>query len=113
MIDETIAGTLSLIRDEGVQILIGPIQEHLALVAAGTAEAAAVPILLPHTHGAAAPGYGENVYQLQATPKIQAELLPDVAIDSLGMQTFAVLTPIAGEGLEFAEDKTGESKGFA
>jgi len=103
MIDETIAGALSLIRDEGVQILIGPVQEHLALVAAGTAEAAAVPILLPHTHGAAAPGYGENVYQLQATPKIQAELLADTAIDSLGMQTFAILTPVLGEALEFAE----------
>ena len=102
-IDGTIAGTLSLIRDEGAQILIGPVAEHLALVASGMAEAWGVPILLPHTRQAAATTYGENVYQLQATPKIQAEILADTAIDSLGMQTFAVLTPIRGEALEFAE----------
>ncbi len=102
-IDGTIMGTLSLIRDVGAQILIGPVAEHLALIASGIAVVEGVPIILPHTHRAAATAYGENVYQLQATPKIQAELLANAAIDSLGMQTFAILTPIAGEGLEFAE----------
>ncbi|MFC1545611.1 ABC transporter substrate-binding protein [Gemmatimonadota bacterium] len=102
-IDGTAAGTLSLIRDEGAQILIGPVVEELALIAASIAEARGVPILLPHTHQAAATGYGENIYQLQASPKLQAELLANAAIDSLGMQTFAVLMPIAGEALEFAE----------
>lgn len=103
LITETVTGTLSLIRDQGAQILIGPVVEELAQIAAGIAEALGVPILLPHTHRAAATGYGENIYQLQATPKIQAELLANTAIDSMGMRTFAVLTPIRGEALEFAE----------
>jgi len=105
--DGTIAGTmegaLSLIKDVGAQILIGPVVEELALVAAGIAEASGVPILLPHTHGEAATSLCENVYQLQATPKIQAEHLADTAIDSFGMQTFAVLQPVSGEALEYAD----------
>ncbi|MFC1628023.1 ABC transporter substrate-binding protein [Gemmatimonadota bacterium] len=102
-IDGTIEGTLYLIRDVGAQILIGPVVEELAMIAASIAEARGVPILLPHTRQAAATGYGENSYQLQASPKIQAELLADAAIDSLGMQTFAVLKPVYGVALEFAE----------
>lgn len=99
----TIAGTLSLIEEEGAQILIGPVGEDFAMVAAGIAEAENVPIILPHTHGAFASGLGENVYQLQATPVIMARKLADVAVDSLGMRTFAVLSPLVDDWRSFSE----------
>ncbi|MCK4771963.1 MAG: ABC transporter substrate-binding protein [Candidatus Latescibacteria bacterium] len=99
----TLKGTLSLIRDEGAQLLLGPVVEELALIAAGLAEGMGIPIILPYTHSAVAPTVGDNVYQLQATPRIQAQALADAAIDSLGMLTFAVLNPLTGSGPDFAE----------
>jgi len=103
LLEGTVKGTLSLIQDEGAHILLGPLVEDWALVAAGIAEGLNVPIILPHTQSAVTPTLGENVYQLQATPRIQAEALADAAIDSLGMLTFAVLSPLAGSGPDFAE----------
>ena len=62
-----------------------------------------VPIILPYTQSAVAPSMGDNVFQLQATSRLQAEVLADTAIDSLGMITFAVLSPLTSAGTEFAE----------
>lgn len=102
-LEGTVRGMLSLIEDEGAHMIIGPVVEELAVVAAGMAEGMGVPIILPHTQGAVAPSLGSNVFQLQATPRIQAEALADVVVDSLGMLTFAVLNSVAGSGPAFAE----------
>jgi branched-chain amino acid transport system substrate-binding protein len=99
----TIRGTLALIEEEGAHIILGPVVEELALVAAGIAEAMDVPILLPYTQGADAPSLGENVFQLQATPRLQGRALADAAIDSLGLLTFAVLNSVTGNGPYFAD----------
>ena len=77
--------------------------EELALTAAGVAEGMDVPIILPYTQSAISSTMGDNVFQLQATSRLQAEFLADAAIDSLGMITFAVLNPLTGSGSEFAE----------
>jgi ABC-type branched-subunit amino acid transport system substrate-binding protein len=102
-LEGTLKGTISLIRDEGAQLILGPYVEELALTAAGVAEGMEVPIILPYTQSAVTPTIGNNVYQLQATPRLQAEALADAAIDSLGMITFAVLNPLTGSGPDFAE----------
>lgn len=99
----TIRGTLALIEEEGAHVILGPVVEELALVAAGIVEATDVPILLPYTQGSDAPSLGENVFQLQATPRLQGRALADAAIDSLGLLTFAVLNSVTGIGPEFAE----------
>jgi|GEM_PF-2296058 len=99
----TVEGTLALINEDGAGILIGPWQEELAYITAGLAELADIPIILPHSRGSAAPRLGENVFQLQATPTIQARAMADAAMDSLGMHTFAVLAPFSGPERDFAE----------
>jgi len=102
-LEGTLKGTISLIRVEGAQLILGPYVEELAMVSAGVAEGMGVPIILPYTQSAVAPSMGDNVFQLQATPRLQAEVLADAAIDSLGMLTFAILSPLTGGGSEFAE----------
>ncbi len=102
-LEGTLKGTISLIRDEGAQLILGPYVEELALTSAGVAEGMEVPIILPYTQSAVTPTMGDNVFQLQATPRLQAEALADAAIDSLGMITFAVMNPLTGSGSDFAE----------
>jgi ABC-type branched-subunit amino acid transport system substrate-binding protein len=96
-------GTLALIRDEGAHLLLAPYLEELAQVTAGLAEASGVPVILPYTHGSSAVRLGENVFQLQATPRLQAMQLAEMAVDSLDLHTFAVLNPLTPEGSEFAD----------
>lgn len=102
-LEGTLKGTISLIRDEGAQLILGPYVEELAMVSAAVAEAMEVPIILPYTQSSVTPTMGENVFQLQATSRLQAEVLADTAMDSLGMITFAILNPLTGSGPEFAE----------
>ncbi len=99
----TIESTLALINEDGAQVIIGPYQEDLAYIVAALAELGNIPIVLPHSRGSTAPRLGENVFQLQATSATQARALADAAMDSLGMQTFAVLTPFSGSERDFAE----------
>jgi ABC-type branched-subunit amino acid transport system substrate-binding protein len=100
---ETARATISLIEDEGAQLIIGPVVNELAVVASSIAEVRDVPIILPHTKSASSPSLGPNVFQLQATMQQQAVALADVAVDSLGMLTFAVLNPISDIGPAYAE----------
>lgn len=102
-LEGTLKGTISLIRDEGAQLILGPYVEELAMASAAVAEAMEVPIILPYTQSSVTPTIGENVFQLQATSRLQAEVLADTAMDSLGMITFAILNPLTGGGPEFAE----------
>ena len=100
---ETARGAISLIEDEGAHLLIGPVVSELALVASSIAEISDIPIILPHTNTAASPSLGPNVFQMQATMRQQAESMADVAVDSLGMLTFAVLNPLSEIGPIYAE----------
>jgi len=103
LLTETARATISLIEDEGAHLIIGPVVKELAVVAAAIAEVRDVPIILPHTNDSSAPSLGPNVFQLQATLQQQAAALADVAVDSLGMFTFAVLNPISDVGPAYAE----------
>lgn len=102
-LEGTVRSTLALVRDEGAHIILGPYVEELALVSAGQVEGMEVPIILPFTQGAVPPTLGDNVFQLQATSRIQARSLADAAVDSMGFRTFAVLNPVTGSGPDFAE----------
>jgi len=102
-IESTVRATLSLIEDEGAHLILGPVVDELAIIAAAMAQLADTPIILPHTQSAAPSALGDNVFQLQATMPIQARRLADTVIDSLGMATFAVLNHFSGSGPDFAE----------
>ena len=92
----------SLVDGDRVLAVIGPLTGDAAQRAVTIADSAQVPMLLL-SHRRGLPSQGEYIFRNSLTVKQQAEALADYAIETLGLNTYAILSPDNRVGAEFAE----------
>jgi ABC-type branched-subunit amino acid transport system substrate-binding protein len=93
-----------LIYEEGVVAIIGPVFSSDCVAAAVVAEQAGVPLLAPLAQQSGLAGLGDNVFQLNTIPEIQAHELAEYATLVLGVQTLAVISPLTDYGWSFERE---------
>jgi len=91
-----------LVNGDRVLAVIGPLMADGAQQSIAIAEAAQVPLLtLSHRRGL--PEQGEYIFRNSLTTQQQVDALADYAIDKLGLNTYAILSPDSRAGREFAQ----------
>lgn len=91
-----------LVNGDRVLTVIGPLMADGAQQSIAVAQAAQVPLLtLSHRQGL--PEQGEYIFRNSLTTQQQVDVLADYAIDVLGLNTYAILSPDSRAGQEFAQ----------
>lgn len=87
------------IIEKGTSTIIGPIISTNATVAAGMLiEHPEIVMVTPTATDEGIAGLGENVFQINITPKAVAEKIATYAVKSLGLKSFASLAPLTEYG---------------
>ena len=97
----TVKVTEELISRWGVVALIGPLFSTSCAAAASVAEAAGVPLISPLAQQSGLDSLGQYIFQLRTVPEVQGQVLAEYATLVLGLQTFAVLSPLTDYGWNF------------
>ncbi|EAT14434.1 penicillin-binding protein activator [Desulfuromonas acetoxidans] len=91
-----------LVRAQRVMAVIGPLTGDAAMLAVQEAEKAQVPIItLSYRDGL--PQMGRYVFRNSLTPQQQVEALAEYAIEELGLNTYAILSPSNKMGQQYAQ----------
>jgi ABC-type branched-subunit amino acid transport system substrate-binding protein len=95
----------SLVHEDGVMAIAGPITSAAAAAAAQRAQQEGVPLLsLSQREGL--PALGDMVFRDSLTPRLQAEALARYAVEERGLTKFAILLPDNRPGREMADQFT-------
>ena len=91
-----------LVRAQRVMAVIGPLTGDAAMLAVQEAEKAQVPIItLSYRDGL--PQLGRYVFRNSLTPQQQVDALAEYAIEELGLNTYAILSPGNKMGQQYAQ----------
>ncbi len=90
-----------LIDRWGIVALIGPLFSTSCAAAASVADAAGVPLISPLAQQSGLDSLGQYIFQLRTVPEVQGQVLAEYATLVLGLQTFAVLSPLTDYGWNF------------
>ncbi|MCC7265303.1 MAG: ABC transporter substrate-binding protein [Candidatus Latescibacteria bacterium] len=96
----------SLIADDKVLAVIGPVFSGPAVLAAVSAEAAGLPLVVPLAQQSGLDSLGNYTFQLRPTPEAQAQALGEYATLALGLKTLVVLAPLTDYGWTFEREFT-------
>lgn len=96
----------SLIADERVLAVVGPVFSAPAAVAAVSAEAAGLPLVVPLAQQSGLDSLGHYTFQLRSTPEAQGRALGEYATLGLGLRTLVVLAPLTDYGWNFEREFT-------
>lgn len=92
----------SLVHDDGVMAIAGPITSAAAEAAAQRAQQEGIPLLsLSQRDGL--PEMGDMIFRDSLTPRLQAEALARYAVEERGLTTFGILLPDTRPGREMAD----------
>jgi ABC-type branched-subunit amino acid transport system substrate-binding protein len=97
----TVEATKSLIEEEKVVALIGPVFSGASIAAGVVADAAGVPLIAPLAQQSGLDELGDYVFQLNVIPEVQGRALGEYATLVLGLKNLAVLAPLSGYGWTF------------
>jgi len=92
-----------LAEKENLLALVGPVFSLPTVAAAAVANCAKIPLLAPTANQDRLTTIGEYIFQLNTTPRIQAERMAEYAVKDLGFKTLAVLAPLNARGQQMAE----------
>lgn len=96
----------TLIEDQRVLAAVGPVFSGPAVVAAVSAEAAGLPLVIPLAQQSGLDSLGHYTFQLRATPEAQGRALGEYATLGLGLRTLVVLAPLTDYGWNFEREFT-------
>lgn len=96
----------SLIADERVLAVVGPVFSAPAVAAAISAEAAGLPLVVPLAQQSGLDSLGHYTFQLRTTPEAQGRALGEFATLGLGLRTLVVLAPLTDYGWNFEREFT-------
>lgn len=98
-----VAGTRHLAMDVGVIAIIGPVFSTSCAAAAGVAEAAGVPLIVPLAQQSGLDTLGSHLFQLNPIPEVQGRALAEYATLVLGLETLAILSTLSDYGHAFEQ----------
>lgn len=96
-------GALELICERGVDCVIGPISSREAFAVAPIADRHEVVFLLPTATEPAVARESRFIFQLNAYPYLQAEMVAEYAVKVLGMRRLGVIYPEGARGVGLSE----------
>lgn len=98
-----VAGTRHLAEDARVIAIIGPVFSTSCAAAAGVAEAAGVPLIMPLAQQSGLDTLGSHLFQLNPIPELQGRALAEYATLVLGLETLAILSTLSDYGHAFEQ----------
>ncbi|MCK4590501.1 MAG: penicillin-binding protein activator, partial [Candidatus Latescibacteria bacterium] len=84
--------------------VVGPVFSLPTVAAAAVANCAKIPLIAPTANQDRLTTIGEYIFQLNTTPRVQAERIAEYAVEDLGFKTLAVLAPLNSRGQQMSEN---------
>ena len=99
-----VLATRSLIEEEGVVAIIGPVFSSSCVAAAVVAASAGVPMVVPLADQSGLDSLGRNVFQIKVVPEVQGRLLAEYATLVLGLEKLVAIVPLSDYGWNFSQE---------
>lgn len=93
-----------LAESENLLAVVGPVFSLPTVAAAAVANCAKIPLIAPTANQDNLTTIGKYIFQLNTTPRIQAERIAEYAVENLGLKTLAVLAPLNVRGQQMSEN---------
>ncbi|MCK4417548.1 MAG: penicillin-binding protein activator [Candidatus Latescibacteria bacterium] len=84
--------------------VVGPVFSLPTVAAAAVANCVKIPLIAPTANQDNLITIGKYIFQLNTTPRIQAERIAEYAVEDLDLKTLAVLAPLNSRGHQMSEN---------
>ena len=99
-----VLATRTLIEEEGVVAIIGPVFSSSCVAAAVMAASAGVPLVVPLADQSGLDSLGRHVFQIKSVPEVQGRVLAEYATLVLGMERLVAIVPLSDYGWNFSQE---------
>ena len=99
-----VLATKTLIEEEGVVAIIGPVFSSSCVAAAVVAASAGVPLVVPLADQSGLDSLGRHVFQIKSVPEVQGRVLAEYATLVLGMEKLVAIVPLSDYGWNFSQE---------
>ena len=99
-----VLATRTLIEEEDVVAIIGPVFSSSSVAAAAVAASAGVPMVVPLADQSGLDSLGSYVFQLKVIPEVQGRALAEYATLVLGLEKLVAIVPLSDYGWNFSQE---------
>ena len=99
-----VLATRTLIEEEEVVAIIGPVFSSSSVAAAVAAASAGVPMVVPLADQSGLDSLGSYVFQLKVIPEVQGRTLAEYATLVLGLEKLVAIVPLSDYGWNFSQE---------
>jgi ABC-type branched-subunit amino acid transport system substrate-binding protein len=90
-------------KSTNILAIIGPILSENVVIAATIADMYQIPLITPTATETGIAAIGENIFQLNPDLAYRGEAMANFAVDSLGLEKFAILSPADSYGKQLSD----------